>query len=103
MRRTVFLAAAALMTATVTARAADGPPESVPPAPVLPSPDSPSEKAKQGLELLLEAIKGWVRQIPSYAAPEITPEGDIVIRRLDRDPPPPTAAPADPAPNGKSL
>ena len=58
------------------------------------SPSTPGEQARQGLELLMKALEGWVRQMPMFAAPEVTPEGDIIIRRLDRDRP----APSEPAP-----
>lgn len=72
--------------------AADTPP---PPG----APSTPGEQARQGVELLMKALEGWVRQVPMFAPPEVTPEGDIVIRRLDRSrPAPPNPAPAEPAP-----
>ncbi|MFC5355212.1 hypothetical protein [Azospirillum himalayense] len=72
---------------TVPAGADDTPP---PPgtAPSTPgTPSTPGEQARQGVELLMKALEGWVRQVPMFAPPEVTPEGDIVIRRLDRSRP----------------
>lgn len=69
--------------------------------PPAPAPSTPGEQAKQGFELLLKALEGWIRQFPTYAPPEVTPEGDIIIRRLDRNRPvPPTAPPAPNRPPG---
>ncbi|TWA86700.1 hypothetical protein FBZ83_102497 [Azospirillum brasilense] len=75
----------------VPAGAADTPPPG--------APATPGEQARQGVELLMKALEGWVRQVPMFAPPEVTPEGDIVIRRLDRSRPvPPNPSPAEPAP-----
>ena len=90
-RMSVLIAAAALLAAP--ARAAD-PPAPIPPAPLT---ATPGEQAKQGFELLLKALEGWIRQFPTYAAPEVTPEGDIIIRRLDRTRPAPPTTPPDPS------
>jgi len=84
-RMSVPFAAAMLLAAP--AFAAD------PPAPAAPT---PGEHARQGVELLLKALEGWIRQLPSYTPPEVTPEGDIIIRRLDRN----RAAPPGPPPMG---
>ncbi|WP_431859292.1 hypothetical protein [Azospirillum sp.] len=88
-RMSVPLAAAALLAAPAFA--------AEPPAPLAPT---PGEQAKQGVELLLKALEGWIRQLPSYAPPEVTPEGDIIIRRLDRNravpPGSPPLGPPDP-------
>lgn len=71
------------------------PPGAAPPPPGAPS--TPGEQARQGVELLMKALEGWVRQVPLFAPPEVTPEGDIVIRRLDRSRPAPlNPAPAEP-------
>ncbi|KAA0688396.1 hypothetical protein [Azospirillum brasilense] len=79
--------------------AADTPPPPGGGAPPSGAPSTPGEQARQGVELLMKALEGWVRQVPMFAPPEVTPEGDIVIRRLDRSrPAPPNPAPADPAP-----
>ncbi|HYD31966.1 MAG TPA: hypothetical protein VEB64_14085 [Azospirillaceae bacterium] len=55
---------------------------------------APKEQALQGLQQLLRGIERMVKQIPTYSAPEMTPEGDIIIRRVR-----PEEAPADPAPS----
>lgn len=77
----------------VPAGAAETPP---PPGTTPPpgAPSTPGDQARQGLDLLMKALEGWVRQVPMFAAPEVTPEGDIIIRRLDRSPP----APSEPTP-----
>lgn len=71
------------------------------------SPDTPGEQARQGLDLLMRALQGWVRQVPLYAPPEILPNGDIIIRRLDRSAPeddgksPPPSVPPSGAPHSE--
>lgn len=88
MRRiSVLLATAVMLAAPVLA--ADPPKDAIPPA-------TPAEQAKQGFDLLLKALEGWIQQFPTYAAPEVTPEGDIIIRRLDRARPAPPTTPPDP-------
>ncbi|WP_448190619.1 hypothetical protein [Azospirillum sp. sgz301742] len=87
MRR-IFVPLTAAVVLIAPAFAAD-PPRDAPPA-------TPTEQAKQGFDLLLKALEGWIRQFPTYAAPEVTPEGDIIIRRLDRTRPAPPATPPDP-------
>ncbi|WP_094307042.1 hypothetical protein [Azospirillum brasilense] len=83
----------------VPAGAADTPPPPGATPPVPGAPGTPGEQARQGVELLMKALEGWVRQVPMFAPPEVTPEGDIVIRRLDRSRPTPrNPAPAEPAP-----
>ena len=84
----VLFATAALLTAP--ALAADVPPGEAP------QPATPGEQAKQGFELLRKALEGWIRQFPTYAPPEVTAEGDIIIRRLDRTRPAPPTSPPDP-------
>ncbi|HEY0835832.1 MAG TPA: hypothetical protein VGE72_18155 [Azospirillum sp.] len=77
---------------------ADPPAEATPPPtpPPVTQPVTPGEQARKGLELLMQALEGWIRQFPAYAVPEFTPDGDIIIRRLDKDrpiAPDPQAAP----------
>ena len=88
-RMSIPLAVATLLAVPALAADSTGPAE-----------PTPGEQAKQGFELLLKALEGWIRQLPSYAPPEVTPEGDIIIRRLDRNrpapPEPPPAAPPGP-------
>ncbi|GAA4251239.1 hypothetical protein GBZ26_07125 [Azospirillum formosense] len=94
--------AGALWAGAVGAADTPPPPGAAPPPPGAPS--TPGEQARQGVELLMKALEGWVRQVPMFAPPEVTPEGDIVIRRLDRSRPAPAnpalpkPAPAEPAP-----
>ncbi len=47
-----------------------------------PRDEDPRELALQGLERLMQAFDSFVRTVPLYALPEITEEGDIIIRRL---------------------
>ena len=72
-----------------------------PPPSATPAPTTPGEQARQGLDLLMKALEGWVRQVPLFAPPEVTPDGDIIIRRLDRNrpAPPPSVPPPGAAPN----
>ena len=86
-RMYTLLAAAVLWTGP--AFAADPPRESTPPV-------TPGEQAKQGVELLLKALEGWIREFPTYAPPEVMANGDIIIRRLDRNRPAPPTQPPDP-------
>lgn len=80
------------------APAADPPADTA--APPAAQPATPSEQARKGLELLMKALEGWIRQFPVYAAPEFTPDGDIIIRRLDKNRPATPDQPAPPPPGG---
>lgn len=44
---------------------------------------SPEEMAAEGVGRILEAMKIFIDSLPMYAAPEILPNGDIIIRRLN--------------------
>ena len=44
---------------------------------------SPEEMAVEGVGRILEAMKLFIDTLPMYAAPEILPNGDIIIRRLN--------------------
>lgn len=101
--RTLSLTFAAGLLWVMPACAADPPPASPAPSPptgpAMPVPATPGEQARQGLDLLMKALEGWVRQMPLFAPPEVTPEGDIIIRRLDRNRPvPPPATPGSTPP-----
>ena len=39
---------------------------------------------------MLEGIGEWVDDLPRYEAPEVLPNGDIIIRRIPNEPEPPT-------------
>lgn len=80
------------------ALAADPPADAAPPPAAQPA--TPGEQAKMGLELLMKALEGWIRQFPAYAVPEFTPDGDIIIRRLDKGRPAVPGEPSAPAPGG---
>ncbi|HYH17417.1 MAG TPA: hypothetical protein VD995_02260 [Azospirillum sp.] len=82
------------------ALAADPPAATPPPPPPAVQPATPGEQAKMGLELLMKALEGWIRQFPAYAAPEFTPDGDIIIRRLDKNRPATPDPQSVPAPGG---
>jgi len=40
--------------------------------------------ARESLDLMMESLQHMLDAIPQYELPEITPEGDIIIRRKDR-------------------
>lgn len=44
---------------------------------------SPEELAREGLGKLLSALELFIDTIPQYETPEILPNGDIIIRRID--------------------
>jgi hypothetical protein len=41
--------------------------------------------AVEGLSKLLDALDVFVKSVPQYAAPEVLPNGDIILRRLNPD------------------
>ena len=43
---------------------------------------SPEALAAEGLDKLVSAISLFLKSIPQYEAPEILPNGDIIIRRV---------------------
>lgn len=43
---------------------------------------NPTEKLEESVETFLSAIQLFLLAIPQYAAPEVLPNGDIIIRRL---------------------
>ena len=73
------LAAAMLLSATA-GRAGD----------TEPAPDSAHPQIDQMIERelgrLVDRLQGALEKLPRYALPEITEEGDIIIRRLPRNP-----------------
>ena len=83
MPRKSLIAAALLLGLALAgpppARAADEPPE-----------ERPEELAREGMERLLKALELMIEMIPQYEMPEVTEEGDIIIRRKRRksEPPP---------------
>lgn len=66
-----------------------------------PSGESPSQLLDEAGEKFMRAIELMLMAIPQYAAPEVLPNGDILIRRKNAEPPKP---PEPPAPrNGEKL
>ncbi len=55
-----------------------------------PPADRPEELAREGMERMLKALELMIEMIPQYEMPEVTEEGDIIIRRKRRksEPPP---------------
>jgi len=55
-----------------------------------PPADRPEELAREGMDRMLRALELIIEMIPQYEMPEVTEEGDIIIRRKRRqaDPPP---------------
>ncbi len=52
-----------------------------PPAAAQESEETPGELAIDGVERLLRAMELIIEMIPQYEAPELLPNGDIIIRR----------------------
>ena len=50
--------------------------------------ESPGDLALEGLTTLMKALETFVDSIPQYEAPEILPNGDIIIRRKGNPDPP---------------
>lgn len=77
------LLASSLATAPVLAQ------EEEPPGAIEPesgtSENAPEEMAREGVELLLRALRGFLSSVPQYGLPRIEENGDIVIPRLNRE------------------
>ena len=43
--------------------------------------ETPGQLAREGMERLVRAIELMLEMIPQYEAPEVLPNGDIIIRR----------------------
>ena len=61
-----------------------------------PKTDDAQKLAVEGLSKLLDALGAFVKSVPQYAAPEVLPNGDIIIRRLN---PAPAPKPKTPGPD----
>ena len=46
--------------------------------------ESPEQLMREGMERMLRAMELLIEMVPQYEAPELTPEGDIIIRRKRR-------------------
>jgi hypothetical protein len=42
-------------------------------------------QAVEGIGKLLQALQMFVKSVPQYSAPEVLPNGDIIIRRVKPD------------------
>jgi hypothetical protein len=49
------------------------------------STDDAERLAGEGLATILQALDLLMKTVPQYAAPEVQPNGDIIIRRLHPD------------------
>jgi len=61
-----------------------------------PSTGEAQKLAVEGLSKLLDAIGAFVKSVPQYSAPEVLPNGDIILRRLN---PAPAPKPTTPEPD----
>lgn len=52
-----------------------------------PMSQSPPDLMREGARRILDGIRRLVEQMPMFEAPRVTPEGDIILKRL-RPPPP---------------
>jgi hypothetical protein len=41
------------------------------------------KQAVEGIGKLLEALRMFVKSVPQYSAPEVLPNGDIILRRVN--------------------
>lgn len=41
------------------------------------------KEAVEGIGKLLEALQMFVKSVPQYSAPEVLPNGDIILRRVN--------------------
>ncbi len=84
MRKTLTAAIllAGLMLAAPMPAVAAGPPGETPE-------ETPEALAREGMERMLRALELFIEMIPQYEMPEVTEDGDIIIRRKRRRAEPP--------------
>jgi len=51
--------------------------------------ETPEQLMREGMERMLRAMELLIEMVPQYEPPELTPEGDIIIRRKRRTEEPP--------------
>lgn len=51
------------------------------------------KQAVEGIGKLLEALQMFVKSVPQYSAPEVLPNGDIILRRVNPEKTPPPEKP----------
>lgn len=83
MRRTALLAT--LLAALSTAAWAQTPERPKP------EPQDPAAMPEQAARQMLEALQLFLHSIPQYEMPEMLPNGDIIIRRINPPAPEPEA------------
>ena len=79
MKAAVLCLCLLLLAAPAPAQEAESPPDTPPQT------RPPEEMAREGVELLLRALRGFLQAVPQYGLPRLNEEGDIVIPRLDRN------------------
>ncbi|MEQ8709918.1 MAG: hypothetical protein RIC36_13060 [Rhodospirillales bacterium] len=89
MRQTFIATTLALSLAAGSAVAAEKP--------------TPEQLLEDGASKILSAIQLLLLAIPQYEAPVILDNGDILIRRVPRDPRDPEASPPADNPKGKEI
>jgi hypothetical protein len=55
--------------------------------------DGAQQEAVEGLSKLLNALGMFVKSVPQFSAPEVLPNGDVIIRRIHPDRTPSPARP----------
>ena len=46
--------------------------------------ETPEQLMREGMERMMRAMELMIEMVPQYESPELTPEGDIIIRRKRR-------------------
>lgn len=80
----LFLALSLTAAPVIVAAAA----EEKPPAPAPTPMDEAAEAARRAAEAIVRALQSVLESIPQYSAPEVLPNGDIIIRRKHPQKPP---------------
>ena len=62
---------------------------------------APGELAREGLAKMLQALDKLIESMPQYQMPEITENGDIILRRKRPEAAPPAPVPSKPNPPDK--
>ncbi len=87
----------------IAALAVAGPAPAQAPDPGTGDRERAEELAREGFEQLLRALEALLQSIPQYEAPEITEDGDIIIRRKRKPPEPPEPPGSVPPPDAEST
>lgn len=51
----------------------------------LASEEKPADTIERGAQLVIDGLRAFFSSIPQYEAPEVLPNGDIIIRRVRPD------------------